>query len=116
MGNSAAISGRALSVGNSRVTSRIISSLGGVGTPVVVSGGPTVAGVGIAASVLSVLCGTSVVLGIGVVVSTIVGIVVSLLDSGIVVVDISLLTVVSSVPKVVAAVVVVTVEASVLPP
>lgn len=94
------------------------SSAGGVGTPVVVSTGPAVPGVGIGASVLSVLwvlsvVGSLVVVSTVVVVDSVVGesvwtlVTIKVVVSGVVVV---------SCVVVVLASVVVTVEASVLPP
>lgn len=89
------------------------SSAGGVGTPVVVSSGPTVAGVGIGCSVLAVVS----VVPASVVVSTAL---VELSGSLVVLGDASVVTLVDSVvfgsSSVVVIAVVVTVEASVLPP
>jgi len=95
------------------------SSVGGVGTPVVVSTGPTVGGVGIGASVLWVL---SVVASLVTVVSTVVvedSVVGGSVSTLVIAVVVSTgAAVVSSVVVVLASVVVVvvTVEASVLPP
>lgn len=116
-----------LSTGTRRVVFKAVaanrnrSSMGGVGTPVVVCTGPAVGGVGAGASVLSVLWLLSVV-GSGVVVSTGVVVVVSVvggLVSALIVVISGVVEVSSVLIEVVLAsvlVVVVTVEASVLPP